>query len=106
MSKNSHAYSFDRGEILSEMGASWFVSYAYYQNVDSNHYAWKRVSTYKDRIGTYKSSAEYHAYWLEKVLDMSISRLATNKMGLSGTEVKNMAKAILEKVKRYFVDKN
>lgn len=98
MSKNSHAYSFDGGEILSKMGAAWFVSYAYYQNADRNHSAWKRISTYRNRIGTYKSSAEYHAYWLEKVLDMSISRLATNKIGLSGTEVKNMAKAVLGKI--------
>ncbi len=98
MSKNSHAYSFDGGEILSKMGAAWFVSYAYYQNVDSNHSAWKRISTYRGRISTYNTSAEYHAYWIEKVLDMSINKLATNQIGLSGTEVKNMAKAVLEKI--------
>lgn len=97
MTKNSHAYNFDGGEILSAMGASWFVSYAYYQNVDRNHSAWEMVRTYNDRIKTYNLSVNYHIYWLKKVLDMSVSKLATNKIGLSGAVVKNMAKDILKK---------
>ncbi len=32
----SHNFSFEGGEILTGMGASWFVSYAYYQHIDKN----------------------------------------------------------------------
>ena len=30
----SHNFSFEGGEILTGMGASWFVSYAYYQHIN------------------------------------------------------------------------
>ena len=30
----AHNFSFEGGEILTGMGASWFVSYAYYEKVD------------------------------------------------------------------------
>lgn len=34
---NRHCFNFEGGEDLTTMGASWFVSYAYYCNVGSSH---------------------------------------------------------------------
>lgn len=31
----SHSFSFEGGEILNAMRASWFVFYAYYETIDS-----------------------------------------------------------------------
>lgn len=33
----SHNFAFEGGEILTGIGASWFVSYAYYETVDPSH---------------------------------------------------------------------
>ena len=38
----SHNFAFEGGEILTGMGASWFVSYAYYEKVDPTHKNWAR----------------------------------------------------------------
>ena len=35
-----HTFSFLGGEDLTTMGATWFVSYAYYKYVDSSHKNW------------------------------------------------------------------
>lgn len=99
MNRDNHAFNFDGGEILCVMGASWFVSFAYYRYVDRNHCAWKKVNSYPSRIDTYYKSTEYHAYWLERITEMNERRLSTNKIGLKGTEVKIMAKEILSIMK-------
>lgn len=99
MSREDHAFHFDGGEILCNMSASWFVSYAYYKFVNKNHLAWRKVSSYLSRINVYCQSIEYHAYWLERITEMSDRKLSTNKIGLSGMEVKRMAREILSKKK-------
>ncbi len=96
---NKHDFKFEGGEYLTQIGASWFVSYSYYSNIDKNHLAWKKVKTSSDRINTYNLTTKYHDFWLNKVLEMNNKRLSTNKIELSGNQVKQMAKEILSKIK-------
>ena len=44
-----HPFNFDGGEELSHMGATWFVSFAYYTYVDRTHKVWENVKTYVSR---------------------------------------------------------
>lgn len=36
----AHNFNFEGGDILTGMGASWFVSYAYYEKIDRTHRNW------------------------------------------------------------------
>ncbi|MCM1055514.1 MAG: hypothetical protein NC394_08335 [Bacteroides sp.] len=89
----SHSFSFDGGEILSKIGATWFVSYAYYEKIDGNHNNWKNVSS---RFANYNNSRNYHKYWLEQVLVMNSENLKRNKLGIDPDTTKAMAKKLLE----------
>ena len=90
-----HSFSFDGGEKLSTMGASWFISYCWYEKVDATHLNWKKVPTFNSRKSVYNSTRKYHRYWLEQVDGMSELYLDKNKIGLSGNHVKQMAKKLL-----------
>lgn len=68
----------------------------YFENVDSSHKNWEKISTKKSRIGNIENSEEFHKYWLDCVLAMNDRNLEKNTLGLTGTEVKEMAKQILE----------
>ena len=78
------------------MGAAWFVSYAYHKHVDHEHLNWNRV-LFRSRIPRFNKTLTYHRYWLDKVMSMDGRRLETNEIGLSTTEVKRMAEAVMEK---------
>lgn len=90
-----HGFAFDGGDRLSAMGATWFVSYAYYDRVDPNHKNWEKVSTAKNRIGQYNSTHRYHKAWLEEVLKMNPANLNKNSIGLTAQETQTMAKKLL-----------
>jgi len=92
----SHGFNFYGGELLSKMGASWFVSYAYYVHVDNKHMNWKRARTYKSRIAKFEATFSYHRYWLDKVQEMDDKKLNSNSIGLAATEVKRMAIVVME----------
>lgn len=92
----SHCFSFLGGEVLTRIGATWFVSYAYYERVDSSHLNWKRVSTFRSRISAYRSAEEYHKAWLNEVLVMNPANLSKNAIGLEPQQIKKMAQDILE----------
>lgn len=92
-----HEFTFEGGELLTNMGASWFVSYAYYDRIDRRHMNWDRLRTAKNRISVYNRSGRYHDYWLEKICQMSSDRLSTNQIGLAGYQVKQMASEMLRK---------
>ena len=96
---NSHPFNFWGGEELSHMGATWFVSYAYYCNVNSQHMAWQRVKTHPSRISMYNRTGQYHEYWLQQVLQMDNARLNTNTLGLPASATKRMASLILNSKK-------
>ena len=92
----THDFSFDGGEILSKMGASWFVSYAYYKYIDNNHTNWSIVSTTQSRISKFNTSKTYHKYWLKQVLLMNSANLSKNTINLSAIQTKAMAQKLLD----------
>ena len=94
----SHNFAFEGGEILTGMGASWFVSYAYYERVDPTHRNWAKVSTTQSRLSRYNRGRKYHKAWLNEVLVMNTANLNKNTIGLDAAQTKAMAKAVLTKL--------
>ena len=90
-----HSFAFEGGEDLTTMGATWFVSYCYYDKIDRTHRNWERVETHNSRQSVYRKTAHYHRFWLERVLEMDSERLSANTIGLTGDEVIKMAKILL-----------
>lgn len=92
MSRN--VFNFQGGDKLTSMGASWFVSYCYFENIDPNHQNWNYgdVATQKSK---YSNSKQYHKAWLLEVLNMHDGYLSKNQIQLTPLEVKQMAKKLL-----------
>ena len=61
-----HYFNFESGKELSRMAATWFVSYAYYQYIDTNHLSWMDSKTVETRKHIYKRTQIYHKLWLKK----------------------------------------
>ncbi|MBR6043758.1 MAG: hypothetical protein IKP37_14140 [Paludibacteraceae bacterium] len=97
MSEKNHRFNFDGGELLCHISATWFVSYAYYEHCDRTHKNWEK---FKSRVGDYNKWKEFHRGWLEHVVNMNPHKLGTNKIGLTGEEVIEMAKKVLENWKK------
>ena len=91
----THNFSFDGGDILSKMAASWFVSYAYHKYIDNSHMNWSKVSTAGSRISKFNACKIYHKYWLYQVIIMNPNNLNKNTIGLSASQTKTMAKELL-----------
>lgn len=94
----NHDFNFEGGEILSKVGASWLVSYAYCEFVDSSHRNWSRLSekSVSSRKTRYLESRKFHVSWLQRVTSMNDALIATNHIGLSPAEIKRMASEVLE----------
>ena len=92
---NKHSFSFEGGDILSKMSATWFVSYMYYLKIDKNHINWKK---YESRIYYFNKSMLYHKFWLQKILEMNEKNLQKNKIGVAPDKVKEMAQILLKVV--------
>lgn len=92
-----HSFSFDGGDELTTLGASWFVSYMYFCEIDKTHRNWSAVSTARNRISVFNRSTRYHQYWLSKISEMSDDNLNKNKIGLTATSVKTMVKQLCDK---------
>lgn len=97
-----HEFNFEGGELLTPIGAAWFVSFSYYEYIDPNHLNWKnsRFSKYsvQSRISRYNSSKQYHMRWLNEVLNMQQLDKHKNFCGLHSSEIKKMAAEILLKI--------
>lgn len=93
-----HVFLFEGGEDLTTMGAVWFVSYCFYNNIDSKHLNWNKVSTFGNRASVYVRTKRYHRYWLERVLEMEDKNISKNTIKLNPAEIKEMAKQLLDKV--------
>lgn len=93
-----HTFSFEGGDKLTTIGATFFVSYLYYQHVDSTHKNWALIKTQHSRISTINSSEDYHRIWLEHIRNMSETNLNRNTLGLKGSIVKEVALAIRQKL--------
>lgn len=92
----SRNYPFLGGYDLRRICVSWFVSYSYYEHIDSNHKNWALLKTAKDGISKYEASRQYHELWLSKVKDMKDSLLNKNTLRLDAKQVKEMAFEILQ----------
>ena len=93
-SSERHTFSFDGGDKLTTIGATFFVSYLYYRHVDSTHRNWASIKTQQSRISTINGSEKYHRVWLTHIGSMSETNLNRNTLGLNGTTIKKMALAI------------
>ena len=90
-----HVFNFENGDILTTMGASWFVSYAYYIYVDKKHTNWQEVPTHQNRANTFSSSKKHHRVFLTKISEMNEQNLNKNTLGLKGSKIKQMANEVL-----------
>ena len=67
--REGHNFSFSGGDILSRIGAAWFVSYAYYSYIDKNHVNWEfgiTIKSLNSRRSKYNNSSVYHKDWLNE----------------------------------------
>ncbi len=80
---------------LAQMGSSWFVSYMYHF-LDPTHLNWV-ITENTFRTGYFKQTKQYHKRYLEHILKGNEASLGTNKIHLSGAEIKRMAKELLDK---------
>ena len=91
-----HTFQFEGGDDLTTMGASWFVSYAYYYNVDQKHTNWNRISTFQGRISAFNRTKNLHHFWLEQIANMKDENLNRNMLGLKAGDIKGMVKTLLK----------
>ncbi|RSD31925.1 hypothetical protein [Vibrio pectenicida] len=93
-----HTFSFDGGDKLTTIGATFFVSYLYYLNVDTSHRNWASIKTRRSRISTINNSENYYRAWLSHIQNMSDANLNRNSLGLEGQTIKKMAFVVQEKL--------
>lgn len=101
---NRNTFTFEGGEDLTTMGASWFISYLYHTKIDSNHLNWERTQATNRRISVFRRTSNtftsegiaMHLHYVRKISQMSTRRLSTNRIGLSGEQVTAMAKELLK----------
>lgn len=91
-------FKFAGGKHLTRIGASWFVSYMYYQKVDKTHSNWKNISNPMDRAEKCNKYSIYHKVWINEIVGMNPNRLRRNQLGLSGNDIISMAKILLPKI--------
>jgi len=90
-----HIFNFDGGEDLTTMGASWFISYAYYFYIDKSHMNWKKVSTYQLRINVFNRTINYHKYWFKQIRSMKDCNLNKNTIELDSIKIKELIKKLM-----------
>ena len=90
-----HVFSFNGGGLLASMGASWFVSYCYYEYIDKTHQNWNIVKTAANRKSVYLRTRQYHKNWLNEILKMNDGRLNGNSLNLKAPQIKQMASGLL-----------
>ncbi len=93
-----HPFFFNGGEELTTMGATWFVSYSWYDHIDKSHKNWRNVSTFNNRISVYRRTISYHSYWLNQIIKMKLCNLEKNTIGLKGSQIIEMANTLLKKI--------
>jgi len=92
--KNSVQTDADRN--LQTMGKSWFVSFMY-QFLHPEHKNWtKTIQSF--RTAAFKKSKELglHKRYIETILKANEASLGTNRINLTGVEVKKMAQEIFD----------
>ena len=93
-----YPFNCNGGQILSRIGASFFISYLYYLKVDTNHKAWdsfKNKSVKTTRIKLINRYSIYYKDWVNYIIDViTPSPLIRNTIGLTDMEVVDMAKEL------------
>ena len=91
----SHGFSFSGGEELSKMGATWFITYAYAEQIDLTEVRWQKSKTYASRASMYNRTRQYHHDWYVEITKMSDKKLETNQIGVCAAEAKSMAQKLI-----------
>ena len=73
--------------FIKSVGASFFISYSYYKNIDRTHSNWEQTATKEKRISTIDNHTEYHKEWILQIVSMNESQLDKKKLGLSGSKI-------------------
>lgn len=79
---------------LRTMGVSWYVSYLYWKMLNSNHDNWRQAQTSQPRHAAF-NGITHHTPYLEYVISGSSLRYGKNEIGLSGDQIIEMAREIL-----------
>ncbi|WP_288585089.1 hypothetical protein [uncultured Treponema sp.] len=90
-----HVFSFNGGELLTTIGACWFVSYCYYEYIDKTHQNWKIVKTAANRKSVYLRTRQYHKNWLKEISKMDDRNLNRNSLKLKASQIKQMESDLL-----------
>lgn len=98
-----HEFNFEGGGFLTQMGASWFTSYSYFYLVDRSHNNWRKRKSRPTEL--YWQTTKYHLFWLRQIIDMNENKLSTNKIELTGKQVKELALKALAKY-LYLINNN
>ena len=93
----NHNFNFAGGEYLRKIGASWLISYLYFEKVDPKHLNWQNVKTVTNRKNNYNKYKSYHSDWVRENVEMNVNKLKSNTMGISGADVITMAKNMISK---------
>ena len=93
-----HTFSFDGGDKLTTIGATFFVSYLYHLHVETSLRNWASIKTQHSRISTINNSESHYRAWLSHVQNMSDANLNRNSLGLEGPAIKQMALAVQGKL--------
>ena len=80
---------------LGQMGSSWFVSYMYHLCNHPEHTNWKKTLN-GFREGYFKSTRAAHKKYLNKIAQSNEASLGTNRIGLSGAEIRRMAQELFD----------
>lgn len=101
-----YTFSFEGGDDLTTMGASWFISYLYHIEIDSNHRNWEAPKTKHNRISVFVHTEQkltskgisMHRHYVEQICSMSPILLSKNKIGIHGERVIDMAQELLNRM--------
>lgn len=88
----------DAEKKLRSMGATWFVSYAFYNYCDKSHRNWEKAETLQPRFSSYNNGQKYIKIWLNKVLEMNDNNLRKNQIDLEPADIKRMAREVISKL--------
>lgn len=95
-----HDFNFEGGELLSKIAAWWLVSYKYHLEIDRTHNNWSEKLSDKSlssRKSQYIKSRQYHEKWLIEITKMNDLDKHKNSGNLSGSEIKTMARELIER---------
>lgn len=86
-------YDCDGGDVLSRLGAAWFVKYMYFHKIDNNYKDWNLAGC-GNKIAAYLKSSQYYKAWLQYILTLSDADLKDPV--IDADEMREMATRLLQ----------